>query len=322
LICQVVEAIRARFNLSYAGMYLVDETGKWAVLRADAGVVPNAVAGQRVMEPVYRIPVGEGALDKSIRDAWTQFTVASSEIVLPLLVQSRVIGALTMQSDKPGVFGHELDAVLQIMADQIATTLENARLFAASQAAVETARRAYGELSGQAWQELRRVYQAQSYRSDERGVIVGPVIEQPEIERATREGRVIQGDEASDQVRLAVPIKVRGNVIAVLSTHRPDRIGSWTVQEVSMLEELADQLGVALESARLYQDTQRRAAQERLVGQVTDRIRETLDMETVLRTATSEIRRALNLGDLVIRLATPKPDNQDEFGDAHGGGTQ
>jgi hypothetical protein len=33
-------------------------------------------------------------------------------------------------------------------------------------------------------------------------------------------------------------------------------------------------------------------------------------METMLRTATGEIRQALNLGDLVIRLLPPKADDQ------------
>jgi GAF domain-containing protein len=134
--------------------------------------------------------------------------------------------------------------------------------------------------------------------------MVGQVIKQPEIERAAREGQVIQGDEASDQVRLAVPIKVRGNVIAVLSTHRPGRTGGWTAHETSMLEELADQLGVALESARLYQDTQRRAAQEQLVGQVTARVRESLDMETVLQTAIRELGEALQMTEVEVRLGT------------------
>jgi hypothetical protein len=38
---------------------------------------------------------------------------------------------------------------------------------------------------------------------------------------------------------------------------------------------------------------------------VTGRIRETLDMQIVLRTAASEIRQALGLERLVVRLGTP-----------------
>jgi len=67
-------------------------------------------------------------------------------------------------------------------------------------------------------------------------------------------------------------------------------------------------LEVALESARLYQDIQRRAAQERMVGEVTARMRESLDIETVLKTTASEIRDALDLDNLVIQLAPPETD--------------
>ena len=86
-----------------------------------------------------------------------------------------------------------------------------------------------------------------------------------------------------------------------------------------MLETMTDQLGVALESARLYQDAQRRAARERLVSDVTTRMRETLDVDTVLQTAVREIRQVLGLHDVTIRLgesvgrsrrATRKPDEE------------
>jgi GAF domain-containing protein len=73
---------------------------------------------------------------------------------------------------------------------------------------------------------------------------------------------------------------------------------------MSLVERVSDQLGVALESARLYQDTQRRAAREQLTGEVTARMRETLDVETVLKTAADEMYQALGLDEIVIRLAT------------------
>ena len=78
------------------------------------------------------------------------------------------------------------------------------------------------------------------------------------------------------------------------------------MEEKALLEALIDQVGAALDSARLYQATQQRAAQERLTGEVTARIRETLDMETVLRTAVQEVRQALGLPEVVVRLREPK----------------
>ena len=58
------------------------------------------------------------------------------------------------------------------------------------------------------------------------------------------------------------------------------------------MKTLSEQLSVALESALLFKQTQQRAAQEKLVGEVTTRIRESLDIETVLKTAAQEVRQA------------------------------
>jgi GAF domain-containing protein len=74
------------------------------------------------------------------------------------------------------------------------------------------------------------------------------------------------------------------------------------------METITERLGVALESARLYEDTQRRAAREQLVGEVTTRVRESMDLETVLKTAATEIRQAMELDGFVIRLATQDSD--------------
>jgi GAF domain-containing protein len=71
-----------------------------------------------------------------------------------------------------------------------------------------------------------------------------------------------------------------------------------------LLEGLAEQMGQALESARLYQDTQRRAARERMVSEITARMRETLDVDTVLRTAIREMGTALGIPRVEVRMAT------------------
>ena len=118
---------------------------------------------------------------------------------------------------------------------------------------------------------------------------------------AGRQGKMIQNDPAT----LAVPVKVRDQVVAVMRLAKPPAVGIWTSEEVSLIETLAEQLSVALEGARLYQDTQRRAMREGLIGEVASRVRESLDMEAMLRVATSEIRQALGLDKIVVRLADP-----------------
>ena len=123
-----------------------------------------------------------------------------------------------------------------------------------------------------------------------------------EAQRALQEGRIVQANDASGQAPLAIPVKVRGNVIGVIDTFKPSAGSTWTPEEIALAETLADQLGTALESARLYQDTQRRAIREQLVGEITTRMRESLDMEAVLKTAVQEIGERLGLHDIAIQL--------------------
>jgi len=95
--------------------------------------------------------------------------------------------------------------------------------------------------------------------------------------------RPVGQDEGVGLAELSLPVRVRGQVVGEIKAHKPGDADEWTAAEVELMETLAEQLDMALESARLYEDTQDRATRDRLLGDVSTRIRETLDMETVLR---------------------------------------
>ncbi len=126
------------------------------------------------------------------------------------------------------------------------------------------------------------------------------------MEIALRTGQTATGD--NDTASLAMPVKVRGKIIGVVGGRKPEDAVGWTADEIELVEGLTEQLSVALESARLYQDSQRRAEHERLTSQVTARMRETLDIEMVLKTAVQEVRQALGLPEVVVRLVSQSTD--------------
>jgi GAF domain-containing protein len=222
-------------------------------------------------------------------------------VALPLRARGEVIGALDVQSTEPGAFSQEDVAVLQTLADQVAVALSNARLFRQAQESLVAERRAYGEISRQAWEEMVRRRIERGFLCDEEGIV--PLGLDPStadlrltMEQAAQAGQVIVGDS------LSVPIPVRDQVVGALNFRKAEVGEPWTDEEVTLLQNMADQLGQALESARLYQDTQRRAAREQLIGEVTARMRETLDIDAVLRTAVREIGESLALHDITVRL--------------------
>jgi GAF domain-containing protein len=269
-----------------------------------------------------------------------------SEAALPLRSRGRVLGALSVQHSEAGVFDADTMSVLQTMADQVAVALDNARLFAESQSSFDAIQRAYGQLSREAWEELLESRGEWGYRytraasggiAARAGGTVAPVSGawHPEMLEARRTGRTVgftrvgagnggpddgsqgaaaqapDGNGASGM--LAIPLKVRDQVIGALRFSKGPEGEDWTEEERALLEAFAAQLEMALDSARLYQDTQRRAAQEQLVGQVTARMRESLDVEKVLKTASEELYQALGLEELVISL-NPVSGTTAEFG--------
>jgi GAF domain-containing protein len=224
-----------------------------------------------------------------------------SEMALPLRVRGETIGALDVQSVEPEAFTSEDVTVLQTLADQVAVAVDNARLFAESQEALEAARRAYGELSRDAWRELLRTRSELGARYDPQSILPPQGRQRKDVERARQQRKPI-ADAEGQLNTLAIPIEIRGQVIGVIDAYKPDESGEWTQEEIDLMETLTDQLGQALESARLYEDTQRRAAFERVTGEIASHFRESLEVDRILQTAASEFQQVLNLDTVEIRM--------------------
>ncbi|MBC7227349.1 MAG: GAF domain-containing protein [Thermoflexales bacterium] len=141
LLSETAELVREQFNLYYVGIFLLDEKGRWAVLRAGTGE-----AGRKMLEMGHKLEVGGPsmvgwctaygkpriALDvgkEAIRFDNPLLPHTRSEMALPLMSRERVIGAMTVQSDRPAAFTPEDVTVLQIVANQLATAIENANLY-------------------------------------------------------------------------------------------------------------------------------------------------------------------------------------------------
>jgi GAF domain-containing protein/HAMP domain-containing protein len=301
LIRRVVDLIQDHFDLYYVGLFLVDASGRWAALKAGTGE-----AGRRMLARGHRIPVGEGmvgwciehsqsrvageAVDDSVRLWVDELPETRSEAAIPLRVRGRTIGALTVQDRHPQTFDDDLVTALQMMADQVAVALENARLFAEVEEALETAQRAYGELTGQAWGELLRLKPGLGFRCTEAGLSpAGPLSGGP---------RLVPGENA-----LSLPIQVRGQAIGTLETHKPT---DWSREEIALLNKVVDQLGAALDNARLFEETQRRAAREHLARQIAEKLRTLTQVEAIASTAADELGRALGTEASFVTLGLPE----------------
>jgi GAF domain-containing protein/HAMP domain-containing protein len=321
---QVVSLISERFGFYHAGLFLLDQSREWAVLQA-----ASSEGGRRMLARSHRLRVGaEGMVGHVTARGEPRVTLdvgedavffnnpdlseTRSEMTLPLRARGEIIGALDVQSEEAAAFTDEDVEVLQTMADQVAVAISNARLFEEAQEAVYAERRARGELSREAWQQLLRAQGDLGFLSDRQRTVPTDRPDQVEVATALRTAQASIDEE--DGTRLAIPVRVGGHVIGVVHGSKPKSAGRWTPDEIAMLDTLTDQLAQAAERARLYRETQRNAARERTVAEVGTRVRASLDLETMLRAAASEMRQALNLGDLVIRLAPPETGSGSDEG--------
>ncbi len=326
LLSRAVKLVSERFDLYHTGIFLLDPTGKWAVLQA-----ASSEGGQRMLARGHRLRVGQEGIVGYVTgrgEARVALDVGAdavffdnpdlpdtrSEMALPLQARGDIIGALDVQSTEPEAFSEEDVAVLQTLADQLAVAISNARLLQQVQESLEAERKAYGELSYEGWREILRAQSDVGFIRSGQGLTRADGSWRPHMKTALRTGESSRNEE--DRKAIAVPIKARGNVIGVIDVHKPDDEGVWTSEEIALLETLSEQLGVALESTRLYQDTQRRAARERLASQITSRMRESLDIETILKTTVQEVRQALGLPEVLVRLT---PQALEEPGDGEQG---
>lgn len=95
---------------------------------------------------------------------------------------------------------------------------------------------------------------------------------------------------------------MRDQVIGVLDLQEADEDRSWLEEEIALVEAVAEQLGLALENARLFEQTQARVQRETHVRQITERIRDTMDVDAMLQTAVRELGRALGVPKVYVRL--------------------
>ncbi len=182
LLPQAVDLIKERFNLYYAGIFLVDDSGQWAILRAGTGEAGEAMLGRG-----HKLAVGPGSMigrcvaegepviPPSIEKAKDRYDNpflpdTRSEIALPLISRGRTIGAMTAQSTISDYFTEESLIVLQTVAGQLANAIANARLYAEVQERVDELQRIQRQYIREAWED----FAAEQLSAEATAASVGP----------------------------------------------------------------------------------------------------------------------------------------------------
>jgi len=328
LMHEVVNLIQAQFDLYYVGLFLLDPGREWAVLRAGTGS-----AGKAMIERGHRIRFGSGMVGWSIANAQPRIAAeigrdavrlatpelpdTRSEAAFPLRSRGEVIGAMTVQSVKPEAFGEAEISTFQVLADQVAVALENARLFSESRQALLEARQVSQLMVEEAWQNYQKQTDNLIFRYDHGQITALAETAGDGSHPVLR--RRWTGSLSKEQV-LALPIEVRGQEIGKIRFVKDPSEGGWTQEEHALLAAVVDQLGVALDSARLYEETRRRAERERLTGEIITKMRATNDPQSIVQTAVFELRKALQTHQAQASVDSAPPHGQAGLSTEHSSG--
>jgi len=150
LLPQVVNLIRDSFEYDHAQVFLLSEDGTEARLAASTGE-----AGRKLLQLGHSLPVGSKSVIGQVT-ATGQPQIAldtadalvvhlpnpylpdtRSELALPLIARGQILGALDVQSNLPAAFTTEDARTLGLLADMVATAIDNARLFELSEQRAE-----------------------------------------------------------------------------------------------------------------------------------------------------------------------------------------
>ncbi|HEX8993397.1 MAG TPA: GAF domain-containing protein [Anaerolineales bacterium] len=282
---RVANLITEHFGYYYAALFLVDEAGEQAWLYSATGeagrvlketkhhlrVGGNSMVGMAISTAKARVALDAGAEPVRFQNPLLPYT--RSEIALPLVVGERVLGALDVQSTKAGAFGPQEIDTLQGMANQVAIALENARLFENAQKSLQEMEAIQSQYLAEAWKPLTG--------SDHLEYTLG------------------EEDAAMTGSRLEIPLSLRESVIGQI-----DLTGEaeWTPEQRNLIETVATQAALALENARLVEQSQAAAQREHQLADITSKIWTANTIEGILQTAARELGQALDLSEATIEL--------------------
>ncbi len=313
----ITRLVSENFNFYHTGIFLMDKTNQFAVLQA-----ANSDGGRNMLKRGHKLEVGEsGIVGYVAKSGLPRISLdvgqdavyfnnpdlpnTRSEMALPLKVRDRTVGVLDVQSERPGAFTENDANTLSILADQIAIALENAQLFSQTQQALSEAQALYRQNLQEDWKTFSREREFLGYQQSlTSGKRLEQTVDTDEIRQAINRGEVLifHEDGITQEASMVVPIKLRGQIIGNMNIKAPVKNRKWSNDEVNLAEVISERLSIALENARLIQESQRQAIKEQTISEVTGKIGASINLKNVLQTAVEELGRAMPGSEVVIKF--------------------
>lgn len=177
--------------------------------------------------------------------------------------------------------------MLSLLADQVSLAIDNARIFDDSRKALAESEMVSRRNTRDAWHRLPEQQKLLGYRYNVTGA--APLKEPVTIAES---GSGKNKSKQTGTAQAVVPIALRGEVIGSLVVQSPSE-NQWNEDQLDLIRAVAERVALSAENARLFEETTARAERERLVSDITSKIRSHTDPQTMIQTAIDELRSAL-----------------------------
>lgn len=301
-----VSHIRERFGYYQTSIFLVDETGAWLELTTSSGE-----AGRRLLVRDQRLAVGSATIvgwaaanreariaQDVLKDPYHRknplLLETRAEAAIPLLVGDHLLGVLDIQSRAVGAFSESEIQALQGIADTLTMAYENARLLQERESDMKRFSQEYREQAQSSWDHL---YQSGAKTLVQLGIDGELDAELACVDEATTTGETVL---SADRAEVAVPVVVRGLVIAAIGARKQDPGDAWSESEVALLETVAAQAGLALETARQYAEERRRVTELEALNRISQAASQLLQPDTLMRVLQRQVTQVVGECDLII----------------------
>ncbi len=320
LLPTIAEVISKKFNYYHVGIFLNDSMREYTILVAANA---NSEIGQDLLARGYQFKINQpdlvptAAKSGSLRFSQGQVQVGSqviasefpktrAEIALPIKIENSVIGVIDIHSQEANAFDETAIGILTVLSDQIAIAIQNARTYNETQATLAESQILYGSVIQQSWKTNIRTDTHLGYQyKGTTPTVLETRLTSPEIKKAIETGEVVSSNTLNkgNQNTIAVPLKLRGEVVGVINVKMPADADLGT-DEADIVRATADRVALALENSTLLEESQRRASREQTISQISAKIGAGTEIETILKTAVRELGTQIGGAQITVEIGS------------------
>ena len=137
-------------------------------------------------------------------------------------------------------------------------------------------------------------------------VSTGRAVRSDDLREDPRSARRDLDEKEGIRSMLSVPLRVAGQIIGVLSAFS-SQARAFGDRQQSVLESFADQAGIAIQNARLFEETQRRARETQALLRAGHAVNQSLDVSETVRLILHQAREVLEVSRVACSRWTRPP---------------